>query len=126
MQFGYTILYVEDVPATVAFYEAAFGLSRRFVHEEGDFGEMDTGATALAFSSLKLMARLGKNPQRAVAGAPHRVKSTSAACTRATVSAGSRFRSMACTACSRAAVSTTTPRCSRKPIQSLPAPAGTP
>ncbi|GKS91057.1 VOC family protein [Acidovorax sp. SUPP2522] len=70
MQFGYTILYVEDVPGTVAFYEAAFGLSRRFVHEAGDFGEMETGATALAFSSLQLMAQLGKNPQRAVAGAP--------------------------------------------------------
>ncbi|MBN9341386.1 MAG: glyoxalase [Comamonadaceae bacterium SCN 68-20] len=70
MQFGYTILYVEDVPATVAFYEAAFGLRRRFVHEAGDFGELDTGATALAFSSLRLMAQLGKSPQRAVAGAP--------------------------------------------------------
>lgn len=70
MQFGYTILYVEDVPKTIAFYEAAFGLQRRFVHETGDFGELETGATALAFSSLRLMTELGKNPQRASAQAP--------------------------------------------------------
>jgi predicted enzyme related to lactoylglutathione lyase len=70
MQFGYTILYVEDVPKTIAFYEAAFGLARRFVHEAGDYGELDTGATALAFSSLRLMTELGKNPQRASAQAP--------------------------------------------------------
>ncbi|XAH21070.1 VOC family protein [Xylophilus sp. GW821-FHT01B05] len=70
MQFGYTILYVEDVPATIAFYEAAFGLKRRFVHEGGDYGELDTGATTLAFSSLRLITQLGKNPQRASAEAP--------------------------------------------------------
>jgi len=70
MTFGYTIIYVEDVPQTVAFYEAAFGLARRFVHESGDFGEMETGATALAFSSVKLMRQLGKNPQPARADAP--------------------------------------------------------
>ena len=70
MQFGYTILYVEDVPKTIAFYEAAFGFARRFVHEAGDYGELDTGATALAFSSLRLMAELGKNPQCAAADAP--------------------------------------------------------
>lgn len=70
MQFGYTIVYVNDVAATVAFYEAAFGLQRRFLHESGDYAEMETGGTALAFSSLRLMTELGKNPQRAVAGAP--------------------------------------------------------
>lgn len=70
MQFGYTILYVEDVPATIAFYENAFGLQRRFVHETGDYGELDTGGTALAFSSLRLMTKLGKHPQRASASAP--------------------------------------------------------
>ena len=70
MQFGYTILYVEDVPKTIAFYEQAFGFARRFVHEAGDFGELDTGATALAFSSLRLMSELGKSPQRASADAP--------------------------------------------------------
>lgn len=64
MQFGYTILYVEDVRRSVAFYEKAFGLPVAFVHESGDFGQMATGATALAFSSRRLMAQLGKNPAR--------------------------------------------------------------
>lgn len=33
MQFGYTILYVKDVKATLAFYEAAFGLTASFLHD---------------------------------------------------------------------------------------------
>jgi len=49
MQLGYTILYVADVLGTLAFYEAAFGLSRRFVHESDRYAELDTGATTLAF-----------------------------------------------------------------------------
>jgi catechol 2,3-dioxygenase-like lactoylglutathione lyase family enzyme len=58
MQFGYTILYVEDVRQTLAFYEQAFGLKIAFLHESGDFGQLDTGATALAFSSRRLMTEL--------------------------------------------------------------------
>lgn len=49
MQFAYTIVYVADVTASLAFFEAAFGLKRRFLHESGAYGELDTGATALAF-----------------------------------------------------------------------------
>ena len=51
MKFGYTILYVKDVPRSVAFYEDAFGLSRRFVHEAGMYAEMDTGQTTLSFAA---------------------------------------------------------------------------
>ncbi len=51
MKFGYTILYVKDVPKAVAFYEDAFGLSRRFVHEEGMYAEMDSGGTTLSFAA---------------------------------------------------------------------------
>jgi lactoylglutathione lyase len=57
MQFGYTIIYVENVEQTVAFYEAAFGLQRRFVAESGDYAEMETGATALAFAANSLGAQ---------------------------------------------------------------------
>ena len=53
MKFGYTLLYVNDVEKTVAFYELAFGLRRRFMHESG-YGEMDTGATKLGFVSHDL------------------------------------------------------------------------
>lgn len=70
MQLGYTILYVPDVPATLKFYESAFGLATRFVHECGDYGELETGSTALAFVSHRQMQQLGKNPQAASPTAP--------------------------------------------------------
>jgi len=62
---GYTILYVEDVAATLDFYECAFGLSRRFFHDEAGkaYGELETGATRLAFASIALAAEhLGQMP----------------------------------------------------------------
>lgn len=48
--FAYCILYVPKVEATLVFYERAFGLRRRFLHESGAYGELETGATALAFA----------------------------------------------------------------------------
>jgi len=51
MNLGYIIVYVPDVAQSVAFYEKAFGRVRRFMHETGQYAEMDTGATALAFAS---------------------------------------------------------------------------
>ena len=62
MKFRYTIMYVENVEQTLAFYEEAFGLDRAFLHESGDYGELNTGDTKLAFSSLELMTSLGKHP----------------------------------------------------------------
>ena len=55
MKLGYIILYVSDVLASLAFFEAAFGLPRRFYHESG-YGEVGTGATALGFASHQLGA----------------------------------------------------------------------
>jgi catechol 2,3-dioxygenase-like lactoylglutathione lyase family enzyme len=55
MKFGYTIVYVPDVFASVAFFEKAFGIKCRFIHESG-YGEMETGATALAFATHALGA----------------------------------------------------------------------
>ncbi len=54
MKFGYTIIYTDDVEASISFFEKAFGLHRRFVHESGDYGELETGSTALAFASHEL------------------------------------------------------------------------
>lgn len=62
MIFRYTIFYVDDVTATIDFYERAFDLKRTFIHESGDYGELATGETKLAFSSTSLMQQLGKNP----------------------------------------------------------------
>jgi lactoylglutathione lyase len=56
MRFGYTILYVRDVRASLDFYERAFGQRRRFLHESGEYGELETGGTALAFASHELAA----------------------------------------------------------------------
>jgi len=62
MRLGYVIIYVPDVEAAASFYERAFGVSRRFVHESG-YAEMDTGATALAFVSETLAASNGLAPR---------------------------------------------------------------
>ncbi len=56
MKLGYIIHYVPDVLATVAFYERAFGLTRRFVHET-QYAELETGATALAFADENFVAK---------------------------------------------------------------------
>ncbi len=54
MKFGYTIVYVPDVAASLTFFENAFGLSPRYLYESGDYGELETGETTLAFASLVL------------------------------------------------------------------------
>jgi lactoylglutathione lyase len=53
---GYVILYVNDVAASLAFYEKAFGLAKRFFHDDNGkaYGELETGATRLAFASVAL------------------------------------------------------------------------
>jgi uncharacterized glyoxalase superfamily protein PhnB len=50
MKLGYTIIYVANVLATIDFYERAFGLQRRFVHESNLYAELETGETILAFA----------------------------------------------------------------------------
>jgi lactoylglutathione lyase len=53
---GYVILFVKDVPASLTFYEKAFGLSRRFFNNDNGkaYGELETGMARLAFASLEL------------------------------------------------------------------------
>lgn len=54
---GYVILYVKDVAASLAFYQAAFGLAQRFFHDDNGkaYGELETGAARLAFASFELV-----------------------------------------------------------------------
>lgn len=54
MKFGYTIIYVPDVRTSLEFFKDAFGIQTRFSHESGDYGELDTGMTTLAFASHAL------------------------------------------------------------------------
>ena len=51
MNFAYTLVFVPDVAASLAFFDKAFGLATRFLHESGAYGEVETGAggTKLAF-----------------------------------------------------------------------------
>ena len=63
MQLGYTILYVPDVPATLKFYEAAFGLTTRFLHD-------NFNSYIVRIWVHRLMQQLGKNPQAAKPEAP--------------------------------------------------------
>ncbi len=54
MKLGYVILYVPDVGQSLGFFSAAFGLETRFLHESGTYGELESGATTLAFASHEL------------------------------------------------------------------------
>ncbi len=59
MKFGYTVIYVEDVPKTVDFYTRAFSFELKFMDETNVFAELQTGNTLLAFSSEVLGQSLG-------------------------------------------------------------------
>jgi lactoylglutathione lyase len=54
MKLGYTIIYVPHVESSLKFYGQAFGLAQKFLHESGDYGELQTGETTLAFASHAL------------------------------------------------------------------------
>lgn len=54
MKLGYVIVYVPEVAASLGFFARAFGFERRFLHESGTYGELDTGATTLAFAAHAL------------------------------------------------------------------------
>jgi lactoylglutathione lyase len=58
MQFGYAIFYVDDVERTLGFYEQAFGLTRRFLDDSKNYGELETGATRLAFARREFVQTL--------------------------------------------------------------------
>ena len=54
MKFGYAIVYVADVAASLSFFEQAFGFERRFLHESGTYGELQTGETTVSFAAHEL------------------------------------------------------------------------
>lgn len=70
MKLGYTILYVADVPASVRFYQQAFGLGLKFMDESQSFAELDTGSTSLAFCARSLLTQMGKSPAAPQVHAP--------------------------------------------------------
>ncbi|HHB82723.1 MAG TPA: VOC family protein [Devosia sp.] len=68
MKFRYTILYVKDVKATLDFYGQAFDCRQKMLHESGEYGELETGETVLAFASLAMMK--SKNARAANVNSP--------------------------------------------------------
>ena len=54
IRFGYTVVYVKDVPPILDFYGQAFGFKIKFLHEGNDYGELDTGETIIGFANHAL------------------------------------------------------------------------
>ncbi len=66
MKFAYTIVYVRSVSDTLNFYRQAFGFETRYLHESGEYGELETGDTVLAFASHAMgETNLGGHYQKA-------------------------------------------------------------
>ena len=53
------LLYVPDVSATVAFYQDAFGLATTMQTPDGQYAQMKSGETALAFAAEAAAPALG-------------------------------------------------------------------
>jgi uncharacterized glyoxalase superfamily protein PhnB len=51
---GWVIVYVDDPPAAREFYMRAFGLEGGFAVPSGEYAELDTGPTKLAFAAYAL------------------------------------------------------------------------
>lgn len=56
LNLSWVIVYLPDVPTALKLYGAAFGLEQRFIAPGGDYGELDTGSTTLAFAQDELAA----------------------------------------------------------------------
>jgi lactoylglutathione lyase len=59
VQFRYSGFFVRDVPATIAFYEKAFGVGLRYMHPSSGYAELETGAAILAFVSERFLEDAG-------------------------------------------------------------------
>ena len=72
MKFDCLMLWVADVPATVRFYEAAFGFTPRMTTPNNEYAQLESGAVAIAFALEGAAARDGRaiRPGRAGENAP--------------------------------------------------------
>ncbi|MEM7384451.1 MAG: VOC family protein [Verrucomicrobiota bacterium] len=51
MQFGSTVLFVEDVSRVLSFYQEAFGFETKFFDEEFGFGVIEAGGSEIGFAT---------------------------------------------------------------------------
>jgi uncharacterized glyoxalase superfamily protein PhnB len=71
MQFGGTVLYVDQVSPVVDFYRRAFGLAVRFFDETLGFAELETGGSMLAIAAHSLGEMLMPNQYSRPADGQH-------------------------------------------------------
>ena len=56
---AYVIFYVADVEATIDHWSSAYGCKQKFMHESGEYAELDTGTVTIAFAGDALMKQNG-------------------------------------------------------------------
>jgi uncharacterized glyoxalase superfamily protein PhnB len=66
------MIWVRDVPATVAFYQAAFGLELQMMNDDKQYAQLTTGETTLSFADETAAKGTGVTvrPNRLDADAP--------------------------------------------------------
>eukprot|EP00898_Chlorokybus_atmophyticus_P006042 jgi/Chlat1/6439/Chrsp45S05953 len=52
-KYGYTIIYTENVEASLEFYNQAFGMKTKFMDPKRMWGELDSGETTIAFTPFE-------------------------------------------------------------------------
>ncbi len=55
MKLHYIIIYVPDAVEATEFYEKAFDLKTKFIHESNMYAEMESGETTLAFANKEML-----------------------------------------------------------------------
>lgn len=55
MRLNYIIIYVDDAVKATKFYEKAFDLKTKFIHESNMYAEMESGDTTLAFANNEML-----------------------------------------------------------------------
>ena len=54
ISFSHLIFYVKDIQTALKFYQDAFDIKPKFIHESGAYAELSTGETVLAFAFFSL------------------------------------------------------------------------
>lgn len=55
MKLNYVIIYVDDAVKATEFYEKAFGMKTKFIHESNMYAEMESGETTLSFANNEML-----------------------------------------------------------------------
>lgn len=55
MKLNYVIIYVDDAVKATEFYQKAFGLKTKFIHESKMYAEMESGETVLSFANNEML-----------------------------------------------------------------------